>query len=68
MKIGIKGKGAEIRWVDENDLEVYKKFGEYIDRTNKKIEGLEKSVVKISKLVSGFEALLQKRIEEWLRQ
>jgi len=28
MKVGIKGKGAEIKWVDEKDLPIYKKLQE----------------------------------------
>lgn len=40
MKVGIQGKGSEIKWVDEQDLPVTKEFVKFKKETTELINSL----------------------------
>ena len=49
MKVGIKGKGGEIKWVDESELQVAKDFEAYKTETAKTIADLQESLTSVTK-------------------
>jgi len=60
MKVGIKGKGANIKWVDENELAVSIAFEKYkletadkLAKINEKTNKLLKDVNRLLNLEAG---------------
>lgn len=49
MKVGSKGKGGEIKWVDESELQVAKDFEAYKTETAKTIADLQESLTSVTK-------------------
>lgn len=65
MKVGIKGKGAEIKWIDETELPVYEEVARLEEIVKKQNEFIENKFIDINKRVN---AILSKAIEDYLKR
>lgn len=64
MKVGIKGKGAEIKWVDIQELPVTKELVKFKKETNETISKLESEIDELRIAMKNTTETLKSRIQD----
>ena len=64
MKVGIKGKGAEIKWVDIQELPVTKELVKFKKETNETISKLESALGELRTDIKNTAETLKSRIRD----
>jgi hypothetical protein len=64
VKVGIKGKGAEIKWVDIQELPVTKELVKFKKETNETISKLESEIDELRIAMKNTTETLKSRIQD----
>jgi gas vesicle protein len=64
VKVGIKGKGAEIKWVDIQELPVTKELVKFKKETNETISKLESALGELRTDIKNTAETLKSRIRD----